>query len=53
MVRTINNSPVTIKDVCNANTIYGCNFTTLKEKPVHQHPKGTQEEYIEVPKSLR
>ena len=32
MVRTINNFSVIIEEVCNDNTIYGCNVTTLKGK---------------------
>ena len=35
MVRTIDNFPVTIEDVRNANTIYGCDVTTLKGKIFH------------------
>ena len=30
MVCTINNCPVAIEDVCNANTISRCDFPTLK-----------------------
>ena len=52
MVRTINIFPVTIEDVCNNNTIYGCNVTTLKGKTVRQQPKHVQSEYIEVTDSL-
>ena len=53
MVRTINNFPITIEDVCNANTIYGCNVTTLKGKKVLQQPNSFQAEYIEVPDNLK
>ena len=52
MVRTINIFPVTIEDVCNNNTIYGCNVPTLKGKTVRQQPKHVQSEYIEVTDSL-
>ena len=48
MVRNINNFPVTIEDVRNANTIYGCNVLTLKGETVLQQPKRVQAEYIEV-----
>ena len=49
MVRTINNFPVTIEDVCNANTIYECDIPTLKGKPVRQQQNNVQSEYIGVP----
>ena len=42
MVITINNFPITIEEICNANTIYGCDVTTLKGKTVHQKPKRVQ-----------
>ena len=42
MVGTINNFPVTIEDFCNSNTIYGCDFPTLKVKSVHQQSKRVQ-----------
>ena len=48
MVRNINNCPVTIEDVRNANTIYGCNVLTLKGETFLQQPKRVQAEYIEV-----
>ena len=53
MVRTINNFLVTIEDVRNANTIYGCNFPTLKRKTVFQQTKRAQAEYKEVTGILR
>ena len=39
MVHTINNFPVAIYDVRNANTMYDYNATTLKGETVHQQPK--------------
>ena len=53
MVRTINNFPVTIEDVRNDNTVYGCNVPTLNVKTVHQQPNLIQTESIEVPDSLK
>ena len=53
MVLTINILPVTIEDVCNANNIYGYNVPTLKGNTVRQQPNCVQEEYIEVPGSLK
>ena len=52
MVRSINNFPVTIEDVRNSNTIYGCNAPILKVKTVRQQPNCVQAEYIEVPDRL-
>ena len=42
MVFTIKNCPVAIEDVRNANTIYGCNFPTLKGKKYRQQTKHKQ-----------
>ena len=42
MVFTIKNCPVAIEDVHNANTIYGCDITTLKGKKYRQQTKRTQ-----------
>ena len=53
MVCTINNCPITIEDVRNANTIYSCDVPTLKIKIVRQQSKRVQSEYTEVPDSLR
>ena len=53
MVCTINNCPITIEDVRNANTIYDCNVPTLKLKIVRQQSKRVQAEYTEVPGILR
>ena len=46
MVCNIKNCPVTIDDIQNSNTIYGCYVTTLKWKKVRQQPKRIQAEYI-------
>ena len=53
MVRIINNFPVTIEDICNADTIYGCNDPILKVKIAHQQPNRVLVEYIEVLGSLQ
>ena len=53
MVRTMKNCPVRINFLCNANTIYGYNVTTLKGKIVCQKSKRIQTEYIVVLESLR
>ena len=53
MVRTIKDLRVIIDDVCNANTIYRCDVTTLKGKTSRQQLNRVQSEYIEVPDSLR
>ena len=53
MVLTINNCPVTVEYIRNANTIYGCNFPTLKRKTVFQQTKRAQAEYKEVTGILR
>ena len=53
MLRTINNYPVTIEDVCTDNTSYRCDVPTLKGKTVLQQPKCVHVEYIEVPDSLK
>ena len=52
MVCNINNRPVTIEYIRNANTIYGCNFPTLKRTIVRQQSKRVQSEYTEVPDSF-
>ena len=53
MIRIINNCPVTIEDIHNANTIYKCNVPTLKGKIVRKQLKRIQAEYIEVPERLK
>ena len=53
MVITINDLPITIEEICNANTIYGCDVTTLKGKRVHQQSKRVQAEYKEVTYRLK
>ena len=52
MVRTINNCPVTVEEVRNVNTIYGCDVPNLKGKTANQQQKRVQVEYIEVTYSL-
>ena len=53
MVRIIKYCPVTIEEVCNTNTIFGCNGPTIKGKTILQQPNRVQAVYIEVPDSLR
>ena len=52
MIRIINNCPVAIEDIHNANTIYKCDVPTLKGKIVRKQLKRIQAEYIEVPDSF-
>ena len=42
IVRTINNCPVVIEDVCNSNKNYGYGVPTLKGKTVRQQPERVQ-----------
>ena len=53
MAHTINNCPVAIEDIHNANTVYGCNVPILKGKTVRQKLKRVKTEYIEVPENLK
>ena len=49
----LKNCPVTIEDVCKANIIHGSGVPTLKGKTVFQQLKRVQEEYIEIPDSMK